>query len=159
MTYKKKERTVEDKARIFLQNRIRNLNKLIKAIDNKSLGCYVAANCMYYDARSDSCCAVGLLISDSKEMKDAKEKGSSVTHYLDRGCITRGIVYPSLSLGFGAYELKKMQQLHDAAVGPFDHFTKRFEEYIIYLKREATDVKKGNISVVDFYNDRCEDSY
>lgn len=103
-------------------NRLQAINKIKKAYETKQLGFQKGAtSCLYYDKKSDSCCAVGVLLRKDKKLLNTQGDRNAVFRAgLDVDSYTIGAqmkaVNKSSFHGLDIDELKTIQILHDGVI-------------------------------------------
>lgn len=124
-----------------------SLNLIKSAYENKELGFQKGAtSCRYYDPKSDSCCAVGVLVKDESLFET-----NGVQNYpFDFGNISeddkKEAIFEAMTIlnldsfkGLTKKELSRLQSFHDNLIHrPSDHREyiedhKRFKDYLYSL--------------------------
>ena len=116
-----------------------SIKKLKEAVKNKELGCYKGAEtCLYYDSRTDSRCAVGVIVPDEviDKMKNgygdcerfiSDKRGTAVT------CQLKG---ENTYMGMTIEELAELQDYHDNSILTSvvrGEYIKKLEDYVSNL--------------------------
>ena len=118
-------------------NRKEAIEKIKKAYENKELGFQRGADiCSYYDSKTDSCCAVGVLVKDeslfdtygNQDMAFADTNGAEI----DLEMINRGL---DELYGLSIDELKQLQIRHDGLINRNSGYSEQdFKHYLYGLK-------------------------
>lgn len=114
-----------------MNKRLESINKLKEAMRNETLGIHKGADgCCYFDADTQSCCAVGLLLDDVPKSGDESLK------YINNKETIEDVLYSGYenNTGLTNNELIKLQGLHDAGINATgsvrDLQIKRLNDYI-----------------------------
>lgn len=124
-------------------NRKQALNKIRTAYENKELGFQKGAEmCRYYDAESDSHCAIGVLVGKKKELIE----GNGDIYYpfigAQREAIDEALDVKGRFMWFGLHkkELSQLQRLHDNIINwniesdePYHALKVKFKVYLYSL--------------------------
>ena len=123
-----------------MNERQESLNKIRKAYENKELGFQKGATmCMYYCSKTDSHCAVGVLIGKDEELMS--RYGDIASPFKDTYMvkISDAMNHKGISefKGLNISELEELQYHHDNLIGAWkenkDKYEKRFKEYLYSL--------------------------
>ena len=117
--------------------REKSIEKLKNAIKNKTLGMYRGAKrCRYYDAETDSCCAVGELVDKDYLFTLKDEYGDVFALKKDGfGNISSILEFSEWenTTGLTDKELIQLQNKHDNVITGYSVDTKSFEDYVFSL--------------------------
>lgn len=123
-----------------MNERRESLDKIRKAYENKELGFQKGATqCLYYCSKTDSHCAVGVLIGKDEELMSRYGNIESPFKDTYMGKISDAMSDKDISefKGLNVSELEKLQSYHDHLVGVpkenKDEYEKRFKEYLYSL--------------------------
>ena len=118
-----------------MSEREESLNKIKRAYDNLELGFQRGARvCKYYDAETDSKCAIGSLFS-KKEILSVNINGSYCITDSTIASVSSQINYKPFK-GLTVKELEKLQRKHDLLISAnllSDIWFKRLERFEKYL--------------------------
>lgn len=122
-----------------MSEREKSLNKIKRAYDNLELGFQRGAvYCKYYDAETDSKCAVGALFS-KEEILSVNINGYYCNNDLASSNVSSQVDYKPFK-GLTVTELETLQQNHDLLISDnllsdiwFEHL-ENFEQYLFSLK-------------------------
>lgn len=113
-----------------------SIKKLKEAVKNRELGCYKGAEtCLYYDSRTDSRCAVGVIVPDEVIDKMKNGYGDCERFISDkRGtAVTCQLEGENTYMGMTIDELSILQSYHDNSIlTPVvrGEYIKKLEDYV-----------------------------
>lgn len=115
-----------------------SLEKLRQAVKDKTLGIYKGATvCLYYDAQTDSRCAVGAIIPDKtiEKMKDGNGNCAKFIDYSKSNSVKSQLKGMKTYRGLTVDELVRLQEMHDDIIfGDYNYTIEEFEQYVASLK-------------------------
>ena len=123
-----------------MNERQESLNKIRKAYENKELGFQKGATqCLYYCSKTDSHCAVGVLIGKDEELMSRYGNIEYPFENTYMGIISDAMSHKDISefKGLNVSELGLLQTYHDDLIGAQeenkDKYEKRFKKYLYSL--------------------------